>query len=108
MGPERHRATLSSEHGPLAVRKFKIYVNEKEGFLFYFEALETHWRGTVKDIIKVAMDKDDPYFASLLATCIISHVGGISRKHLVESKGVPKVMVSIVRYYIYYHMKRFL
>ena len=34
-------------------------------------------------------------------------MGGISRKHLVESKGIPKVVVSIARYYVYYHMKRY-
>lgn len=52
----------------------------------------------------MAVDKDDPYFAPLLAACIISHVGGISRKHLT---GDNKVITSIARYYIYYHMKRF-
>ena len=71
-------------------------MNEKEGFRCNFEALETFWKGTAKDITKVAVDKDDPYFASLLAACIISHVGGISRKHLVGSEGIPKVVVSEV------------
>ena len=52
----------------------------------------------------LAVDKDDPYFASFLATYIISHVGGISRKHLT---GDNNVITSIARYYIYYHMKRF-
>ena len=60
--------------------------------------------GLADDITKVAVDKDDPYFASLLAACIISHVGGISRKHLTSDN---KVITSIARYYIYYHMKRF-
>ena len=89
------------------VTKFMIYVNEKEGFLSNFEALETSWRGTVNDITKVAVDKDDPYFASLLAACVISQVGGISRKQLVESKGTPKTVTSVGRYYVYYRMKRF-
>ena len=79
-------------------------MNDKVGFWCNFEALETSWKGTAKDITKVAVDKDDPYFASLLAACIISHVGGISRKHLT---GDNKVITSIARYYIYYHMKRF-
>ena len=99
---------LNMDPLPYDVRKFKIYVSEKEGFRCNFEALETAWGGTAKDITKVAVDKDDPYFASLLAACIISHVGGISRKHLVGSEGIPKVVVSIARYYVYYHMKRFL
>ena len=86
------------------VNKFIIYVNDKVGFWCNFEALETSWKGTAKDITKESVDKDDPYFASLLAACIISHVGGISRKHLT---GDNKVITSIARYYIYYHMKRF-
>ena len=86
------------------VKKFTIYVNEMVGFWCNFEALNTSWEGTADDITKVAVDKDDPYFASLLVACIISHVGGISRKHLT---GDNKVITSIARYYIYYHMKRF-
>ena len=62
--------------------------------------------------MKVAVHKDDPYFASLLAACIISQVSGISRynkkdiiiKHLT---GDNKVITSIATYYVYYHMKRF-
>ena len=52
----------------------------------------------------MTVDKDDLYFASLLAAYIISHAGGISRKHLT---GDNNVVTSIARYYIYYHMKRF-
>ena len=79
-------------------------MTDKVGFRSNFKALETSWKGTADDITKVAVDKDDPYFPSLLAACIISHVGGISRKHLT---GDNKVITSIARYYIYYHMKRF-
>ena len=79
-------------------------MNGKVGFCCNFEALKTSWKGTVDDIRKVAVDKDDPYFAYLLAACIISQVGGICRKHLT---GDNKVITSIARYYIYYHMKRF-
>ena len=109
-GPDGTVQPLVPNADPLSydVRKFQIYVNEKEGFLCNFEALKTFWGGTAKDITKVAVDKEDPYFASLLAACIISHVGGISRKHLAKSKGIPKVVTSIAGYYMYYHMKRFL
>ena len=67
---------LNVEPLPFCVTKFKIYVNEEESFLSNFEPLKTSWKGTAKDITKVAVDEDDPYFASLLAACIISHVGG--------------------------------
>ena len=89
---------------PYNYRKFTIYVNARSGFPSNFDALTTSWKGTVNDITKMAVDKDDSYFASLLAAYIISHVGGISRKHLT---GDNNVITSIARYYIYYHMKRF-
>ena len=95
---------LASDSLSYNVRKFKIYVNGRTGFTSNFDALKTSWKGTANDITKVPIDKDDPYFASLLAALIISHVGGISRKHL---NGDNKVITSIARYYIYYHMKRF-
>ena len=44
----------------------------------------------------------------MLSACVISHVGGISRKHLEESETVPKIVTSIARYCVYYHLKRFL
>ena len=65
-----------------SVRKFTIYVNARSGFPSNFETLETSWKCTTNDITKMAVDKEDPYFASLLAAYIISNVGGISRKHL--------------------------
>ena len=95
---------LASDSLSYNVRKFTIYVNGRSGFTSNFEALKTSWKGTANDITKVPIDKDDPYFASLLAALIISHVGGISRKHL---NGNNKFITSIARYYIYYHMKRF-
>ena len=82
------------------VRKFTIFVNARSGYSSNFEALETSWKGTADDITKMAVD---PYFASL-AACIISHVCGISRKHL---NGDNKVITSIARFYLYYHMKTF-
>ena len=80
------------------------FVNETDSFQSNFEALNKSWTGTTKDITKVKIDKEDPYFASLLAVSIISHRSGISRRHLT---GDNKIATSIARYYIYYHMKRF-
>ena len=85
-------------------REFTIYVNAKSGFNSHFKSLTTSWEGTANDITKITVDKDDPYFASLLAAYIISHLGGLSRKHLT---GDNNVVTSIARYCIYYHMKRF-
>ena len=98
---------LNTNPFPYNVTKFKVYMNEKQSFLNNFDTLETSWKGTEKDITKVAVSKEDPYFISLLAASIISHVGGISRKHLTESEKIPKIVTSIARYYVHYHMKRF-
>ena len=99
---------LNTNPLPYDVTKFKIFVNREQSFLSNFENLETSWKGTEKDITKVAVKKEDPYFASLLAACIISHVGRMSRTHLIESDETPKIITSIARYYVYYHTKRFL
>ena len=99
---------INTNSFPYDVTKFKIYVNEKENFLSNFESLVIAWKGTENDIRKVAVKEDDRYFCSLLAACIISHVGGISRKHLIEDKNTPKIVTSIARYCVYYHLKRFL
>ena len=96
---------LASSSLPYNYRKFTIYVNANSGFTSNFDALSTSWKGTNNDITKAAVDKDDPYFASLLAAYIISHVGGMSRKHLTSDDN--NVVTSIARYCIYYHMKRF-
>ena len=90
-------SSLSSSSLSYSYRKFTIYVNAKHGFSSNFESLETSWKSDANDITKMAVDKDDPYFASLLAAYIISHVGGISRKHFT---GDNNVITSIARYYV--------
>ena len=95
---------LASSSLPHNYRKFIIYVNANSGFTSNFDALFTSWEGNANDITKIAVNKDDPYFASLLASYIISYVGGLSRKHLT---GDNNVVTSIARYCLYYHMKRF-
>ena len=95
---------LASSSLPHNYRRFIIYVNANSGFTSNFDALFTSWEGNANDITKIAVNKDDPYFASLLAAYIISYVGGLSRKHLT---GDNNVVTSIARYCLYYHMKRF-
>ena len=90
------------------ITKFKIYVTESEYFPSNFQDLDIEWKGTEKDVRKVSADENDLYFCSLLSACVISHVGGISRKHLVENENTPKIVTSIARYCVYYHLKRFL
>ena len=39
---------------------------------------------------------------------MISHKSGISLRHLAGDDKTPKIITSIARYYVYYHMQRFL
>ena len=95
---------------PFRLNYFRIFVNGDESFLFATEPLNIKWTNSsnVKDITKVKIDKEDPYFASLMAVFIISQKSGICTKHLRGSAGVPKIITSIMRFYVYYHMSRFL
>ena len=90
------------------VTKFKIYVTKDNNFPSNFENLNIEWKGTEKDIRKVSVNEEDQYFCSLLSAIVISHVGGMSRKHLVESENTPRIVTSIARYCVYYHLKGFL
>ena len=90
---------LTTNTLPSNVTKFNIYVTETGSCLANFEKLNTSWQGTGKDITKVAVDRLDPYFASLLAAIIISHKGGICKKHLTGDAQTPKIITSISRYY---------
>ena len=95
---------------PFRPNHFRIFVNGDQSFLFTTEALDTKWTNSsnVKDITKVKVDKEDPYFASLMAAFIISQKSGICKKHLRSSSSVPKIVTSVLRFYVYYHMSRFL
>ena len=98
---------------PFRLNHFRIFVNSEQSFLFATEPLKIKWTNSsnVKDITKVKVDKEDPYFASLIAAYIISQKSGICSKHLrgtAGSAGTPKIITSNLRFYVYYHMKRFL
>ena len=93
---------------PFRISHFRIFVNNKYSFLFTTEALDTKWSSNVKDITKVKVGKEDPYFASLMAAFLICQKSGICSKHLRGDASTPNIITSILRFYVYYHMKRFL
>ena len=95
---------------PFRPNHFRIFVNGDQSFLFATEPLCIKWTNSsnVKDITKVKVDKEDPYFASLIAAYIISQKSGICTEHLRSSPSVPKIVTSVLRFYVYYHTKRFL
>ena len=98
---------------PFDLNHFRIFVNSEQSFSFQTAAPNTKWgnSGNVKDIrtvLTVDLDKDDLYFASLMAAYVISQKNGICIKHLREDPEVPKIVTSILRFYVWYHMNRFL
>ena len=92
---------------------FRIFVNSEQSFSFQTAALTTKWANpqNVKDIrtvLTVDLDKGNPYVASLIAAYVISQKTGICTKHLREDPEVPTIVTSILRFYVWYHMNRFL
>ena len=95
---------------PFDQNHFRIFVNSEQSFSFQTDSLNTKWVNSknAKDIRKVNLDKDDPYFASLMAAYVISQKTGICTRHFIEYSDVPKIVTSIFRFYVLYHMSRFL
>ena len=102
---------------PFDLNHFRIFVNSDQSFSFQTAAVNsetTKWKNSenVKDIRTVGSfdgeSRSDPYFASLMAAYIISQKTGICKKHLREDPGVPKIVTSVLRFYVWYHMSRFL
>ena len=69
---------------------FRIFVNGEQSFLFS-STLNTSWSSNVKDITKTSVDKNDPYFCSLIAAYVVSQKTGICTKHFQSSSDVHKV-----------------
>ena len=95
---------------PFDLNHFRIFVNSEQSFSFQTVPFDTKWGNpqNVKDIRTVDLDKDDPYFTSLMAAYVISQKTGICTKHLREEHEVPKIVTSILRFYVWYHMSRLL
>ena len=102
--------SLSNGYLQFSMSQFRLFVNERESFLFTTDPLDIKWKNEqgLKDITKAKVDKEDPYFAYLIAAYIISQKSDICLKHMREEPRVPNVVTSILRFYVYYHMKRFL
>ena len=83
---------------PFRPNHFRIFVNGDQSFLFATEPLNIKWSNSsnVKDITKVKVDKEDPYFASLMAAYVISQKSGLCAEHLGSSRSVSKIVTSIM------------
>ena len=95
---------------PFDPSHFRIFVNGEKSFSFQTDPFDTNFANPrkAKDVRTLDLDKDDPYFASLMAAYVISQKTGVCTRHLTESRNVPKVVTSIFRFYVWYHMRRFL
>ncbi len=52
--------------------------------------------------------KNETYFTMLCATYVASFLCGISIKHLTESEDTQKIITSMVRYHLYYQIRKFM
>ena len=59
---------------PYNVTQFEVFVTEQDSFRSKFEKINTKWVNTqnAKNITKIKVNKNDPYFASLLAAYIMT------------------------------------
>ena len=93
------------------VNQFHIHVNEGS----YFQSKLPHITNS-KSLIKMKgledirkmFNLEDPYFVSLAAMYTASFQCGISIHHLHESDGVPKIITSIIRFHVYFWLRRFI
>ena len=106
--PTKNVKVFEISDGTIDIDNIRIYVNKKDSFLYLTEALDIKYEKDTKDVRNTKISKDDPYFASLIASYIISQKSGICTEHLKENSKTPKIVTSIMNFYVYYHMKRFL
>ena len=89
--------------------KFNLYVTKTSYFLTNFPAPKTAWKGKEDNITKAKIDYlGDPYFASLCAAYVVFYKSGICTELFRMQDEVNPVVTSIFRFYVYWHMRRFL
>ena len=84
----------------LNVNSFRIYVTDDLSFDANLPKLEISNNESSNDY------KDNPYLAALFAAYIATYSCGISEEHF-DYDG-PKIISSIARYHLYFHMRRFI
>ena len=80
---------------------FLIYVTNDEMFL---PLSHPH---TITNTLETDYKKN-PYLTAILAAYVATYVCGISTKHMEYNDHTPKIITSMARYHLYYHMSRFL
>ncbi len=99
-----------------ALNKFKIYFTNTEYFVSNFPAVSEDWKEgkTIDEVAGLDIRerpfdyKDEPYFTMLCATYVATFLCGVSIQHLAESEDTPKIITSMVRYHLYYQIRKFM
>lgn len=86
----------------LKVNSFKVYVMDDSFFNIDFPQFEIKNNKTSNDY------KDNSNLSALFAAYITTYSCGISTEHFAYRGGTPKIITSIARYHLYFHMKRFI
>ena len=85
------------------IHSFRIYVNEKDYFLSRLPLLQittNYWIGNWND--------DESYYQVCFATYCASYCCGISIQHLTPSQDVFPIITSIMRFHLYFTIRRIL
>ena len=83
------------------VNYLKIYVTSDQFFEITLPGFDIS-NGSSNDY------KDNTYLAALFAAYITTYSCGISTEHFEYNSKTPKIVTSIARYHLYYHMRRFI
>ena len=103
---------------PYQLHNFRVYVSEEEYFMSRLPPVSASWakgktfdETTAYDIRKVPLDySKEPYFAMISAAYIATYLCGISMEHLdpPKSNDVPNLITTIMRYHLYYTIRKFM
>ena len=94
--------SFTKNSSDLTVNSFKIYVTNDLFFDVDFPQFEIKNNESSNDY------KDNSYLAALFAAYIATYTCGISTEHFAYNQKTPKIITSIARYHLYYHMKKFM
>jgi hypothetical protein len=94
---------------PYNFNNFRIYINENSYFMSNLPDAGVGWDEgpnlTNKDVRKVSFNTI-PYTRMLSGAYIASYLSGVSLEHVKESNSIPKVITSIMRYHLYYTIRK--
>ena len=109
------------------LHNFKVYVSHTDYFYSKFDPIKLYdWKNKAvlyennrrtdklpsdveSDIRNVSMDyENEPYFSQICSAYIATFLCGISLDNLKWDDNTPKQITSIVRYHLYYTMKKFI